>query len=115
MNKYLLLLYYTEEAEAAFAALTPEDRKAAIKKYKDFAERLAAEGRLIDAEGLKDFGKVVRKKQGVITVTDGPYALAKEMVGGFYLFTAASLEEATELAKECPALETGGTIDVREI
>lgn len=115
MNKYLLLLYYSEEAEAAFATLSPEDRKAAIQKYKDFAERLAAEGRLVDAEGLKDSGKVVRKKQGAITVTDGPYVLAKEMVGGYYLFTAASLDEATEFAKQCPALETGGTIDVREI
>jgi len=115
MNKYLLLLYYSEESEAAFDALPADERRAAIQKYKDFAERLAAEGRLIDAEGLKTSGKVVRKKQGEISVTDGPYTLVKELVGGFYLFTAANLEEATELAKQCPALETGGTIDVREI
>lgn len=115
MNQYILLLHYTEEADAAFDALSPEDRRAAIAKYKAFAEELRQKGQLIAADGLQDSGKTIRKTQGSITITDGPYILAKEMVGGFYLFTANSLEEATAIAQRCPALETGGTVELRPI
>ncbi|MFM9872343.1 MAG: YciI family protein [Fimbriimonadaceae bacterium] len=115
MNQFILLLHYTGEAEAAFNALPKDEFKAAIAKYKAFAAELAADNRLIAAEGLQDTGKVIRKTQGSITITDGPYILAKEMVGGFYLFTANSLEEAIEIAQQCPALETGGTVELRPI
>ena len=115
MNQYILLLHYTEAAEAAFAALPQEDRRAAIAKYKAFAEQLRQQDRLIAADGLQDTGKTIRKTHGSITVTDGPYILAKEMVGGFYLFKASNLEEATEIAQNCPALETGGTVELRPI
>jgi hypothetical protein len=115
MNKYILLLHYTEEAEAAFNALPTDELKAALGKYKAFAEKLASENRLIAAEGLQDTGKVIRKTHGSISITDGPYILAKEMIGGFFLFQATNIDEATEIAQQCPALESGGTVELRPI
>jgi hypothetical protein len=56
---------------------------------------------------------VVRGKQK--TVTDGPFAEAKDVVGGFTLIQARDLEQAAELSKGCPILEVGGSVEVRPI
>jgi hypothetical protein len=58
-------------------------------------------------------GKVVRGKQK--TVTDGPFAEAKDAVGSYSLILARDLAEATELSKGCPILEVGGSVEVRPI
>lgn len=48
-------------------------------------------------------------------VTDGPYMESKEMVGGFFVVRAESLEAAIEIAKGCPDLELGGSVEVRDV
>ena len=48
-------------------------------------------------------------------VTDGPYAEAKDLVGGYTLIEAESLARAAELAKGCPILERQGIVEVRPI
>ena len=63
-------------------------------------------------EALMPTGKTVRPDN---VVTDGPYAESKELVGGYFLVKAASLEEASELAKSCPDLPLGGTVEVRDV
>ena len=63
-------------------------------------------------EALLPEGKTVRKQN---LVTDGPFAESKELVGGFFVVKANSLEEAIELAKGCPDLPFGGTVEVREV
>ena len=49
------------------------------------------------------------------TVTDGPFAEAKDVVGGFTLIQARDLEQAVELSKACPILEGGGSVEVRPV
>jgi hypothetical protein len=58
-------------------------------------------------------GKVVggRKK----TITDGPYAEANEVVGGFSIIEARDLDEASHIASGCPILEAGGSVEVRSV
>jgi len=56
---------------------------------------------------------VVKGKQKA--VTDGPFAEAKDVVGGFTLIQARDLEQAAELSKGCPILEIGGSVEVRPI
>jgi hypothetical protein len=46
---------------------------------------------------------------------DGPFAEAKELVGGYILVTASSLEEATAIAEQCPRLGEGLTVEVRPV
>jgi hypothetical protein len=57
-------------------------------------------------------GKVVK---GDNVITDGPYTEIKELIGGYTLVKAESLDEAAELAKGCPILAFGGNVEVREI
>ncbi len=114
MKKYLLVIYSSAESEKVWTTYTPEQMQAAVQKYSDYAARLKEEGRLIDAEGLSEKGNVIRLTDGKLSITDGPYALAKEVVGGYYVFTANDLAEATEIAKDCPGIANGGTIEIRE-
>jgi hypothetical protein len=58
-------------------------------------------------------GRVVRGKDKV--VTDGPYVEAKDIVLGFIVVTAASLDEAVQLASGCPIVEGGGSVEVRPV
>jgi hypothetical protein len=63
--------------------------------------------------GLADGGRVVAgtSKQ----VTDGPYGETQDLVGGYVLVHAATIEIATELARGCPILQAGGSVEVREV
>lgn len=83
------------------------------KKWMDWIGGIAAQDKLIDrGNRLDSAGKVVRPNQ---VVTDGPYTEIKELIGGYSLVKADSLEEAAELAKGCPVLALGGNVEVREI
>jgi hypothetical protein len=59
-------------------------------------------------------GRVLQKQNGKLSVIDGPFAEAKEVLGGFFVIEAANYDEAVEAAKTCPHMEFG-TIEVRQI
>jgi len=69
--------------------------------------------RMVDGQPLEPGGKVVRGKAK--TITDGPFAEAKDLVGGFTLVEARDINEAVELSKGCPILEEDGAVEVRPI
>jgi hypothetical protein len=75
---------------------------------------LAKAGALLSLDGLMppEKGARVRYKGGKPTVTDGPFTEAKEVVAGFYLIEADTLQEATEIASRIPSAALG-TIEVR--
>lgn len=70
------------------------------------------QGNIADLGGRLGGGKVVTASE----VTDGPFAETKEVVGGFMIVTAKSLEEAVRVAQECPGVVApGSSVEVREI
>jgi hypothetical protein len=69
----------------------------------------AVESLLTDASAVR-----VSKRGGKTATLDGPFAEAKEMVGGFFLLDVATRAEALAIAKDCPAAEWA-TIEVREV
>ncbi len=92
---------------------TPEEFKAIYKKWQDWTGGIAAQGKLSgNGPRLAMEGKVL-KAGGVIT--DGPYVEIREILGSFIVVKAESLEEATTLAHGCPALDTGGSVEIRPI
>ena len=95
-----------------FRGANPDAPQAHMQKWRDWMKDLGAKGHFKSGEPLESRGKVV-KKNGV--VTDGPFAEAKDLVGGFLLVSAKSLEEATELAKGCPIFERDGFVEVRPV
>ena len=75
-----------------------------------FAAGTLVDGRKLTEEG----GKRLSNMAGKISVVDGPYAEAKEVVGGVFMIRAKDYNEATEIAKTCPHIQFG-RIDVRQI
>jgi hypothetical protein len=90
---------------------TAED-VAAMSRYN---EELRKAGMLLALDGLKppSQGASVSFSGGDVTVTDGPFAEAKEVVGGYWLIQARSTEEAVEWAKRCPGQDC--RIEVRPV
>lgn len=72
--------------------------------YMKFNEEMAKAGVLIASEGLNPAGGRARVgvQNGKRRIVDGPFAEAKELLGGFYLIEVASLEEAIDWALKCP-------------
>ena len=91
---------------------SPED-VAAMGRYND---ELRKAGLLLSLDGLHPPGEGARVgfAGGAPSVTDGPFAEAKEVVGGYWLIQARSKEEAVEWARHCPA-EDGDTLEIRQL
>jgi hypothetical protein len=85
-----------------------------MEKWLVWFKELGAKGHLKDpGHPLEHTGKVVNGKQKI--VTDGPYAEAKDVVGGYMLIEAKDLAHAVEISKGCPIFEAGGSVEVRPI
>ncbi len=92
---------------------TPQDWQALAKKWKDWVEGLTSKGSFVsNGQRLAMEGKVL-KPGGVIT--DGPFVEAREILGSFIIVKAENLDEATTLAHGCPAIDTGGSVEIRPI
>lgn len=88
-----------------------EDIQAAIDRFYAWHDRLVGEGRMRAGQRLAREGKVV-SRQGSL---DGPFAEAKEVVGGYWLILAGSLDEAAAIAAENPCLDYGLMFEIRPI
>lgn len=110
--KDFLLLFRGGDTERK--QLSPEQIEAHMKRWQEWIGSLVAQERFIGGQPLTGGGKVLSGTAKKIT--DGPFMEGKEVIGGYVHIKAASLEEATELAKNCPNLEAEtGTVEVREI
>ena len=94
-------------------------RSATAKRgvHGEFARDATAAGALVDASELESTAAAtsVRVRNGEALVTDGPYAEVKESLGGYYLFSCDSLDEAIAWAAKIPAAWHGGAIEVRPV
>jgi hypothetical protein len=93
---------------------SPEQMQKTMEQWVAWFKDLGAKGHLKDpGHPLEHTGKVVKGKQK--TVTDGPYAETKDVVGGYILVEAKDLDQAVELSKGCPIFEVGGSVEVRPV
>lgn len=92
---------------------SPEGMQAQMQKWMAWIERLRTQGTYVAGEPLERSGKVLRSSNKVIT--DGPFAEGKEVVGGYFIIRAETLNQAAEIAKDCPIFESGGSVEVRAI
>ena len=93
--------------------LSPEELQKIMGQWNEWLERLTAQGKVKAAQPLERDGKIVSGKGR--TVADGPFAESKEAIGGYFLLQLDDFNEALEIAKECPALEYGVTVEVRPV
>ena len=94
--------------------LSPEEGQVHMQRWMQWMDGLGKEGKFVGAQPLNKTGKQVTGNKKV--VIDGPCMEGKEMVGGYLICKATSLDEAVEISKGCPILEfETGTVEVREI
>jgi hypothetical protein len=110
---YLLLII---EPVGQRATRNRAEGEAAYAVMKNFADELQAEGKLLAVQSLTSQADAARVevRTGRTHVVDGPFAEAKEMIGGFFLVDCASREEAVALAARCPAAQWA-TVEVRSL
>lgn len=95
---------------------TPAEGRAAYDSMVQFAEQLKARGLLLATQSLTSHAAAARVqvRDGQSQVLDGPFAEAKEMVGGFFLLDCQTRAQAIAIAAECPAAQWC-TVEVREV
>ncbi|MEO5771760.1 MAG: YciI family protein [Burkholderiaceae bacterium] len=91
-----------------------EAGEAVFQEMQDFAAELQARGVLQGVNSLASAGTRLQLRAGKRRVVDGPFAEAKELVGGYFLVDVATRDEALAIAAECPAA-TWATVEVREV
>jgi hypothetical protein len=110
---YMLLIV---EPSGQRQTRTESEGRAAYDSMVRFSETLKSRGLLTMSQSLKTDhqGSRVQVRDGATKVVDGPFAEAKEMIGGIFLLTCKTHEQATAIARECPAAKWA-TIEVREL
>jgi hypothetical protein len=111
-STYMLL--FRDAPAAVYDAMTSEQRTACLDKWNGWYDTIADRGVMLSAHPLESPVRMVSGSRGEM-VLDGPFAEAKELIAGYFMFTAEDLDEATAIAQRCPNLEHGMTVEVREV
>jgi hypothetical protein len=108
--KYMLLIYQAENA------LTDEERQHCYAESTQLSHELKAAGKFLATAPLQPVATAtsVRVRDGKRLVTDGPYAEAREYLGGYYLVNAENLDEAIDIAGRIPGARSG-TVEIRPV
>src|SRR5258708_25383186 len=88
--------------------MTPEQSQAAMKAWFDWIGELSAKGQYVAGNPLVKTGTMLEGKKTI--VTDGPFAEGKELVGGYLIIKAGTLEEATAFAHRFPDFDKQATV-----
>jgi hypothetical protein len=110
-SEYMLLF---RNSGQWYHGLSPDELQKFTNQWMSWYDRLAAQGKLKVGQPLAYEGKIVSGKTGQLVV-DGPFAEAKEAIGGYFLLSVETIEEAVKIAQDCPGLPYGVTVEVRPI
>jgi hypothetical protein len=109
MTKFM---YLFRSNPAAYQSMSPEQMQQTVKKWSDWRDELEKNGQIKQlGERLDGNGKVIRGKGKA--VTDGPYVEVKDFIQGYMLVEAKDENQAVEIAKGCPILESDGSVEIR--
>ena len=111
MHEYMLVM---TGAAKTWKALGPEENQRLMEKYHAFVDTLRKGKGFTGGSALNQAGFGLRSDKSGVTV-DGPFPETKEVLNGYMIFKAENLEEAVELAKKCPALTHGESVQVFEL
>jgi hypothetical protein len=108
------MLIFRDTTPGKYEALSPDERKRSLDKWNAWYDGIAATGQMEHGHPLRPTGRLVSSRHSE-TVFDGPFSEAKEAIGGYFLITARDIDEATEIARKCPNLEYGMTVEIRPV
>ncbi len=106
--RYVMFTYPDPERSAGWERMTTEEQQAFVGDHEAWFARHAARIRGGEELGQRAAARLLRRRKGEALVTDGPFAEAKELVGGFVILEAANRDEATRIALEWPSLSDPG-------
>src|SRR6266550_5572725 len=109
-NGYMLLFRGTHWDKD----LSPEEIQKVVTQWYAWFERLTQEGKCKAGHPLEREGKIVSGRKGR-TVADGPFAESKEAIGGYFLLQVDNINEAVEIAEQCPGLDYGIDVEIRPV
>jgi hypothetical protein len=111
--KFMLMTYVQE---SGWGELTKEQQQQGMAAYMAYTEALTKAGvfKMGQRLGPSTSASTVRLKNGKAEILDGPYADAKEQLGGFFIIDVANREQAMRWAVKCPAVGHG-VVEVREM
>jgi hypothetical protein len=110
MAKFLFV--YRSDRDSR-STMSPEQMQQILQKWHTWIDEGLRKGWMLDpGDGLKPEGRLVNARK---VVTDGPFVESKEIVGGFSIVQADTIDAAAELAKGCPVFLRGGTVEVRPL
>jgi hypothetical protein len=111
--KFMLLIYNDPKM---LDEMAPGEFDSDMRNCLNHADELQGEGKLIESQMLESpkTAKSLRMRNGRLTTIDGPFAESKEVLGGFNLIEADSMEEALKIAAEFPWMKTG-CVEVRPV
>lgn len=92
---------------------TEDEGRGLYERMLRYADDLKERGLLLAAQSLKTEAARLQVREGRRALVDGPFAEAKEMVGGYFLLDCSTRDEAVAIAAECPAAQWA-TVEVRE-
>jgi len=93
--------------------LSPEQTQKISEDWMAWFKRLNEQGKAVTGHPLGCEGKSVSGKNR--TVTNGPFAEAKEAIGGYFMLDVATMDEAVAIAQQCPGLPYGAKVEVRPV
>lgn len=113
MSEYIMLYRLTDQQNKETMS-SPEKAQKATEKWRAWLKGIEDKGHLKSyGQPLERTGKVVAGRSK--TVTDGPYAETKDVIGGYSVLLARDIDHAIQLASGCPGLEGGGSVEVRPV
>jgi hypothetical protein len=92
-----------------------EDVLRSVREYSAWAATIRKQGVLVDGEKLTNDGRILTMIDGRPVVYDAPNDPKKGRIAGYFLIHALDYQQAETIAKDCPHLKTGGTIELRQI
>ena len=96
-----------------YKGLSPEKMQQVFEQWMAWFNRLKDEGTALAGNPLEAEGKIISGKNGI--VSDGPFAEAKETIGGYFLLKVGTIDEAVAIGKQCPGLPYGIRVEVRPV
>lgn len=109
---YALFLFEDDTYQSPSA----DDLQARIREYSTWARSLGESGRYVTGEKLGDGGTFCRVRNGALDASGSPmHDASRGVLAGYFIVGAANLEEALSVARGCPHLKYGGSVEVRPI
>ena len=108
------MLIFRDTTPEKYEAMSPVQRKESLDHWNAWYDGIEAAGQMKHGHPLRPAGRLVSGQRGE-SILDGPFSEAKETIGGYFLITASDIDEATEIARRCPNLVNGMTVEVRPV